>query len=180
MNAYIEKSEVAEGGQETTERLLLDRGRRRARQPYQGGWGFPSARTVREWERRKRPPTSRAQRRYLAEGKSLWGHPRRLLRSSSGLPYFRVHPDGCVALWYGAWARYNLKVQGRPIHRLHPSFSSWLMGRPQRIRSTINGLTNLPWNGLCLCRIRKINRDSVTTYTGCGKTRRGSLNVYSD
>lgn len=40
----------------------------------------------------RRPPTSRAQRRYLAEGKSLLDHPRRLLGSSPkpGLPYFRV------------------------------------------------------------------------------------------
>lgn len=62
-----------------------------------GGGGFPSwrAKGLRGKER-EGPPTSRAQRRYLAEGKSLRGHPRRLLRSSSGLPYFRVQPRKVV------------------------------------------------------------------------------------
>lgn len=62
-----------------------------------GGGGFPSWRAKGlRGEEREGPPTSRAQRRYLAEGKSLRGHPRRLLRSSSGLPYFRVQPRKVV------------------------------------------------------------------------------------
>lgn len=121
--------EGREGGQETT---TVAPGRRRAEQRQRGGRGFPSqAKGLRGRGRERGPPTSRAQRRYLAEGKSLRGHPRRLLRSSSGLPYFRVQPRKvvcCSLSTHGAWATTERRIpQGRMIHRQCPRFLFFLL-----------------------------------------------------
>lgn len=135
---------------------------------------FPSA----EPAKRGGPPTSRAQRRYLAEGKSLPDHPRRLLRSSSGLPYFRVQPErtkrnGCVlALSFSLslGARLSSRCpgkpnreresQGRAFERQRPD--SYANGRIRRIRLMIERPDKFTrGTGAARPRDRKTNCDSA-------------------